>query len=126
MRKDVARNQFCTPEELALYVSHAGFNVLANFHESQSVQIVAGKQLPDSDTLAQQKRLQEDEAAIAYSPLYAELFGQFVDVIFGRLQASEMLASIDQRGETSEAALYRPYLLSLWRKNAALWGSAPD
>jgi SAM-dependent methyltransferase len=125
-RKDVARNQFCTPEEFALYVSQAGFEVLANYHESQSVQIVAGKQLSEINIRVQQERLQRNESAIAYSPLYAELFGQFVDVIFGRLEASDMLAYIDDRPETPEAGLYRPYLLSLWDKNSALWGPAPD
>ncbi len=125
-RKDVARNQFCTPEEFALYVSHAGFGVLANFHDSQSVQIVAGKQLSGNQVERHRDRLHENQSAIAYSPLYAELFGQFVDVIFGRLRAEEMLAYIDDRQETPEARLYRPYLLSLWQKNAALWGPAPD
>lgn len=125
-RKDVARNQFCTPEEFALYVSHAGFEVLANFHESQSVQIVAGKRLSDDEFQSQKARLEAQKDAIAYSELYAELFGQFVDVIFGRLKASEMLEYIDSLGDKPEAGLYRPYLLSLWHKNAELWGPAPD
>jgi hypothetical protein len=42
------------------------------------------------------------------------------------LTAKEMLAYIDERADTPEAALYRPYVLSLWRKNAELWGPAPD
>jgi len=125
-RKDVARNQFCTPEEFALYVSHAGFDVLANYHDSQSVQIVAGKQLSSGEQTAQQGRLEQHKDSIAYSPLYAELFGQFVDVIFGGLRAEEMLAFIDGLDNQSEAELYRPYLLSLWRKNAELWGPAPE
>lgn len=125
-RKDVARNQFCTPQEFALYVSHAGFDVLANYNDSQSVQIVAGKGLDEDQIRDHRARLEEKKDAIAYSPLYAELFGQFVDVIFGKLQASDMLAFIDGLGDAPEAELYRPYLLSLWRKNAALWGPAPD
>lgn len=125
-RKDVARNQFCTPEEFALYVSHAGFDVLANYHESQSIQIVAGTQLSDADKQSEYARLEANRDSIAYSALYADLFGQFVDVIFGRLKASEMLDAIDKHGDTAEAALYRPYLLSLWRKNAELWGPAPE
>jgi cyclopropane fatty-acyl-phospholipid synthase-like methyltransferase len=88
-RKDVARNQFCTPEEFALYVSHAGFDVLANFNESQSVQIVAGKGLSEDARRAHEARLQQAKAEVAYTPLYADLFGQFVDVIFGRLTAKE-------------------------------------
>lgn len=126
IRKDIARNQFCTPEEFALYVSQAGFEVLASFHDSQSVQIVAGKALADRQAEAHRDRLERSKGEIAYSPLYAELFGQFVDVIFGRIKAAEMLAYIDGLGDQPEVGLYRPYLLSLWRKNAELWGPAPD
>lgn len=124
-RKDVARNQFCTPEEFELYVRHAGFQPLANFNDSQSVQICAGNGLSPQQIEAEQARIEADADRIAYSPLYAELFGQFVDVIFGKLHARDMLAYIDERSDTSEAELYRPYLLSLWQKNAELWGDAP-
>ena len=125
-RKDVGRNQFCTPEEFELYVSQAGFTPLANYHESQSVQIIAGKSLGTVALEAQTRRLDENRDQVAYSPLYAELFGQFVDVIFGTLSAQDMLSYMDQRADTAEVALYRPYLLSLWRKNAALWGNSPE
>ena len=125
-RKDVARNQFCTPDEFELYVSKAGFHPLANFHRSQSVQIIAGQQLSQERVLEEQGRIAANRDDIAYSALYAELFRQFVDVIFGKLPVRDMLGYIDQRRETSEAELFRPYLLSLWKKNAALWGEVPD
>jgi SAM-dependent methyltransferase len=125
-RKDVARNQFCTPDEFELYVSQAGFQVLANFNQSQSVQIVAGTQLSDDQINSEKSRIRTDEKDIAYSPLYAELFGQFVDVIFGKLQARNLLAYIDSHSETSEAALYRPYVDSLWKKNADIWGDSTE
>ena len=124
-RKDVARNQFCTAEEFELYVTHAGFDVLANFNQSQSVQIIAGKQLDDAQTAAELARIERDREDIAYSPLYAELFAQSVDVLFGQLPATEMLAYIDQLGDVSEAHLFRPYLLSLWQFNAEIWGEPP-
>lgn len=125
-RKDVARNQFCTPEEFELYVQRAGFQVLANFHESQSVQICAGKQLDPQGIVSEKARIAADATHIAYSPLYAVLFGQFVDVIFGSMKAKDMLAFIDENSDTSEAALYRPYVYSLWQKNAEIWGETPD
>jgi SAM-dependent methyltransferase len=124
-RKDVARNQFCTPEEFELYVEHAGFQPLANFNQSQSVQIIAGKSLSGDRVSAEKARIAASARAIAYSPIYADLFAQFVDVIFGKMHAREMLANIDELGDIDEARLYRPYLLSLWRKNAELWGEAP-
>ncbi len=125
-RKDVARNQFCTPEEFGLYVRKAGFQPLANFHESQSIQICAGNALSEERIRDEQARISTYSADIAYSELYAELFGQFVDVIFGRLHPREMLAFIDERADTSEARLFRPYLVSLWKKSAKIWGVSPD
>ena len=124
-RKDVARNQFCTPEEFELYVSHAGFQPLANFHDSQSVQICAGNGLSEEGIEKEKARIHAAASDIAYTPLYAELFAQFVDVIFGKLHARDLLAYIDKLPETSEVGLYRPYVLSLWKKSAELWGEPP-
>jgi ubiquinone/menaquinone biosynthesis C-methylase UbiE len=124
-RKDVARNQFCTAEEFELYVTHAGFETLANFNASQSVQIIAGKQLEADQKASELVRIETNRDAIAYSALYAELFAQSVDVLFGKMAASDMLAYIDQLGDAAEARLFRPYLLSLWKKNAEAWGEVP-
>lgn len=124
-RKDVARNQFCTAEEFQLYVTHAGFEALANFNQSQSVQIVAGNQLDDAQKQAELSRIRENRDDIAYSALYAELFAQSVDVLFGKMEATAMLEFIDNLGDVSEAHLFRPYLLSLWQKNAEIWGEPP-
>ncbi len=124
-RKDVARNQFCTAEEFELYVRHAGFEPLATFDQSQSVQIIAGKGLDDAEGARQRARIAADRDAIAYSPLYAELFAQSVDVLFGKQPPGDMLAFIDDLGDVEEARLFRPYLLSLWGKNAAIWGEPP-
>jgi cyclopropane fatty-acyl-phospholipid synthase-like methyltransferase len=124
-RKDVARNQFCTPDEFELYVRHAGFGIVANYHASQSVQIVAACDVGEGELDRQQERLARVEQEVAYTPLYADFYGQIVDVIFGVMTPGEMLASIDRHAGTGEAALYRPHLLSLWSKNAGLWGEVP-
>ncbi|MEJ8568794.1 class I SAM-dependent methyltransferase [Elongatibacter sediminis] len=124
-RKDIARNQFCTPEEFELYVRKAGFQPLANYAESQSVQIVAGRDLDEERMASEHARLERDAARIAYSPLYAEFFGLFVDVIFGKITARQMLEQVDAAAPAEEVDLFRPYLLALWRKNAELWGEPP-
>jgi cyclopropane fatty-acyl-phospholipid synthase-like methyltransferase len=124
-RKDVARNQFCTPQEFELYVSHAGFEVLANYNESQSVQIIAGKDLDAARIVAERDRLARVRGDVAYSPLYATFFGLFVDMLFGTLSPADMLASLDRHADTPEAILFRPYILSLWEENAEHWGPAP-
>jgi SAM-dependent methyltransferase len=124
-RKDVARNQFCTADEFELYVTHAGFETLANFNASQSVQIIAGKKLEAGQKAAELARISANRDDIAYSALYAELFAQSVDVLFGKMPAGDMLEYIDELGDASEARLFRPYLLSLWKKNAEIWGMPP-
>ena len=100
-RKDVARNQFCTAEEFELYVSYAGFEPLANFNESQSVQIVAGKALEPAQRAAWLSHIEKNREGIAYSSLYAELFAQSVDVLFGKLPPGDMLAYIDSLPPTN-------------------------
>ena len=72
------------------------------------------------------RHIEKKREAIAYSPLYAELFAQSVDVLFGKLPPGDMLAYIDGLGDAEEAALYHPYLLSLWGKNAKIWGPVPE
>jgi len=125
VRKDIARNQFCTPEEFQLYVDGAGFSTLANFNDSQCVQIIAGNQMSGENKAAEIQRITKDSEQIAYSAMYCTLFGHFVDVIFGRMTAAQMLEFVDALGDIAEARLFRPYLLSLWEKNAELWGPSP-
>ena len=93
-----------TAEEFELYVSYAGFEPLANFNESQSVQIVAGKALEPAQRAAWLSHIEKNREGIAYSSLYAELFAQSVDVLFGKLPPGDMLAYIDSLGDAEEAA----------------------
>jgi ubiquinone/menaquinone biosynthesis C-methylase UbiE len=125
-RKHVARNQFCTPQEFELYINHAGFQTLAVFDQSQSVQIMGGKQLNSSDLDSEKSRVETNRHKIGYSKLYAELFAQSVDVLFKTMPPAEMLEFIDSLGDVPEAGLFRPYLLSLWRNYQSSWGKPPE
>ncbi|NNK37043.1 MAG: class I SAM-dependent methyltransferase [Xanthomonadales bacterium] len=122
LRKDVARNQFCTPDEFELYVRQAGFTPLATYSGSPWVQVIAGHS-PDEEAVARQhRRLAEQASAIAYSPLFGRLFEQTVDVIFGVLHPRKVLEFLDQHGDQPETPLFRPFIETLWRKNPQLWG----
>lgn len=125
-RKDVGRNQFCTPDEFELYIRNAGFEILASYHDSQCVQVVAAKDMAAEELAAQQARLAGAQKEIAYSPLYAEFFGQFVDMLYGNLAPDILMDSIDRHASTEEAKLYRPYILSLWEKHEDQWGRIPE
>ena len=97
--KDVARNQFCTPDEFELYVRRVGFAPLACHSDSPWVQVVAGHSLDDAEIARQHRRLSEETAVIAYSPLFGRLFEMTVDVIYGVIHPRELMAFLDDHAE---------------------------
>lgn len=125
-RKDVARNQFCTPDEFQLYVRHAGFTPLACYADSPWVQVVAGHSLDEAAVARQHRRLAEQAAAIAYSPLFGRLFELTVDVIYGVIHPRELIAFLDQHADQPEAPVFRPFVESMWRQQPERWGAFPS
>lgn len=123
-RKDVARNQFSTPDEVRAFCRHAGLEPLALFAESPWVQTVAIKS--GGDAAAQRARVERDAARIAYTPLWNELFDAMVRVSGGSISQHEMVQALgdDARGE--EVAMFRVWFRELWRHNEAHWGPLPD
>lgn len=124
-RKDVARNQFSTPEEVRFFAQRAGFEPLAMFSDSPWVQTVAIKPGGARDAATERARVQRDAARIAYTPLWTELFDAMVRVSGGGLGPQETLAALgdDARGE--EVAMFRVWFRELWRHNEAHWGPLP-
>ncbi|WP_395680273.1 class I SAM-dependent methyltransferase [Dokdonella sp.] len=124
-RKDVARNQFATPEEVRLYLEHCGFELLAMYADSPWVQSVAMKRGGSRDVVAERARLQRDAARIAYTPLWTELFDMMVRVTGEGLSPQAALDALgdDTRGE--EIAMFRVWYRELWRHNEQHWGPLP-
>jgi SAM-dependent methyltransferase len=121
-RKDVARNQFCTPDEFDLYVRRAGFAPLASYADSPWVQMVAGHSLDDAEIARQHRRLSEEAAVIAYSPLFGRLFELTVDVIYGVIHPRELIAFLDEHAGQPEAPVFRPFVESMWKSQPERWG----
>lgn len=121
-RKDVARNQFCTPDEFQLYVRQAGFQSLACYADSPWVQVVAGHSLDEAEMARQHRRLAEEAAVIAYSPLFGRLFEHTVDVIYGVIHPRELIAFLDEHADQPEAPVFRPFVESMWKSQPARWG----
>lgn len=124
-RKDVARNQFSTPEEVGLFTRHSGFEPLATFTGSPWVQMVAMKPGGSRDAAAERARVERDAARIEYTPLWTELFDAMIRVTGEGLPPSVMLDALgdDARGE--EIAMFRVWYRELWRHNEAHWGPLP-
>jgi SAM-dependent methyltransferase len=122
-RKDVARNQFCTPDEFQLYCRQAGFQVLACYDDSPWVQVVAGHSLEDTEVARQHRRLAEEAAVVAYSPLFGRLFELTVDVIYGVIHPRELVAVLDEHADQPEVPVFRPFVESMWKAQPERWGA---
>ena len=123
-RKDVARNQFCTPDELRLYAQHAGLEVLACFDESHWLQLTAGKQL--ADPAAQAQRIEADRQQIIYSPLFVDFFEKTCEVIYGETHPREVIAYMDRHRDEEEHGLFQPFIKGLWVSQSDHWGQPDD
>ncbi len=122
VRKNVARNQFCTPDEFSLYVRQAGLQVISCYGDSPWVQVVAGNELSDEALAAHQQRIAGIESKVAYSDQWGKLFGRLLDVIYGIEPPATFLSELDAMNQDPEVALYRDYLLALWAQHAEHWG----
>lgn len=124
-RKDVARNQFCSPDEFRFYLERAKFQTISCFENSPWIQAIAGKELARKQLKQQRKRVHKQQDQIAYSPLFSELFEKTVDIIYGQLHPREAINFLDQHTNTDEDTLFRPFISGLWASNTAQWGELP-
>lgn len=125
--RDLARNQFCTPQELELYLRHAGLESLCMLGDSPWVQAVARR--PDGDAAAvegERARLRAAAARIAYPPLWTELFDALLDAEYQGQPPLRLLALL--RGcphNDPVAAMFRAWIRGAWAERAGVWGPPP-
>lgn len=124
-RKDVARNQFSSPEEVRIFLDHAGFDLTLLLAESPWVQAIGVRRGGHVDVEALRRQAAEQTARIAYSPLWTELFDGILDVVTGRIPPVLMWQSLgdDSRGE--EVPMFREWFLGMWKANETAWGPVP-
>jgi SAM-dependent methyltransferase len=138
-RKDVARNQFCTPEELRLYVRAAGLELVFEDTDSHLVQMVArrpehpvpaaapsprpidtARLSPGAAAVA--ARLDAARADIAFSPRWVQCFAESCEVLIGGLHPEALLARWRaEPGPPPEVVLHITWLDAIWRQNPHLW-----
>jgi len=124
VRKDVARNQFSTPDEVRTFLEHAGFEPLLILSDSPWVQAVAQRR-GAGDAKAEAARVAGQAARIAYTPLWTELFDNLIKVTAEGLPPQEMLNMLADNSRGSEIPMFRAWFLELWRANEQHWGPAP-
>ncbi|MGH8010368.1 MAG: class I SAM-dependent methyltransferase, partial [Candidatus Binatia bacterium] len=124
-RKNVARNQFCVPEEVRLYVRKAGLEELYCLADSPWIQMIAGRAGQGVDLSASRQQVQNNLSQITYTPTWGRLFGALLDVLTDQRRPDDFLKELDDLGTVPEAEPYRHYLLALWKGRQAEWGTVP-
>ena len=125
-RKDVARNQFSTPDEVRAFLEHAGFEILLVLSDSPWVQAVARRKGGNGDGSALRERLQAQAQQIAYTPLWTELFDTLIKVTTEGMSPQTALDMMADASRGEEVPMFRAWFLELWRANEQHLGKAPN
>jgi len=125
-RKDVARNQFSTPDEVRAFLEHAGFETLLVLSDSPWVQAVARRKGGKDDSSGTRERLQTQAQRIAYTPLWTELFDTLIKVTTEGMPPQAALDMMADASRGEEVPMFRAWFLELWRANEQHWGQAPN
>lgn len=125
VRKDVARNQFTCPQEVALFVRAAGFELALLEEGAPFLQAVAVK--PGGEPAdAVGARLRDDIAAIRYSPAWTHWFASLFPMFYGEEHPADLLARMPAADSDEESAMHHLWVRAIWRNNPDRWGPAPD
>lgn len=124
--KDVARNQFCVPQEIRLYVERAGLSEVLCLTDSLWIQMIAAK--PGGAVAVERLRteLQARQDQFAFSPRWSQLFGSLLNVLQNQRSPLTFWHELQALGDTPEADLYRQYFLGIWKTRQADWGATPQ
>lgn len=123
-RKDVGRNQFCSPDEFSLYIEHAGLVEAARFTDSPWIQVVAAKGPQEGrlETLRDHLSRRRDE--IIYPQAWTDLFRATMLAKHGAVPPSEIIGVMDRLGDTEETRMFARYCAAIWSGRDD-WGEAP-
>ena len=121
-RKDVARNQFCSPDEFSLYVSHASFDIVASYNKSVWNQIIATKTMNNEMQQQLKEYLADNHDSFVYSETFSELYKYSMRVTHNIIHPKEMLEFINTLGDIPVAKLFKRFVLGMWKNTEALWG----
>ena len=137
-RKDVARNQFCVPHELQLYIQHAGLREVVCLADSPWIQMIAVKpgegvqvdqvdQIDHADHIEQlRQQLRARQAHFCFSPLWSQFFGSLLDVLSKQRPPAAFWHELQAHAAAPEVELYRQYFLGLWKTRQDEWGAPPQ
>lgn len=123
-RKDVARNQFTTPQEVALFLRAAGFDVVLQLDEAPFLQAIAVK--PGAESAgAMAERLAMKAGVIRYTDRWTYWFGNLFGMFTGEESPADLLARMPPADTDEESAMHHLWINAIWRANPERWGPCP-
>ena len=125
-RKDVARNQFCVPQEIQLYVQRAGLTEALCLADSPWIQMIAVKPGMDVDVEQLRQQLRARQAHFCFSPLWSQFFGSLLDVLSQQRPPAAFWHELQAHAAAPEVEPYRQYFLGLWKTRQDEWGAPPQ
>jgi len=124
--KEVARNQFCVPQEIRLYVERAGLSEVLCLTDSLWIQMIAAKPGGEVTVERVRARLQARQDQFAFSPRWSKLFGSLLNVLQNQHSPLTFWRELQALDDTPEVNLYRQYFLGIWKTRQSDWGAAPQ
>ncbi len=125
VRKDVARNQFSTPDEIRALLQHVGFIETAIMPDTPWVQACAMKLEPNAGGMqiqAERTRITAAYDVINYGQAWTRYFDWILPVVFEGLAPKVILEKLNQEPDTVMRRMYQTWLIAAWRGNEAAYG----
>lgn len=120
-RKDVARNQFTTPQEVEIFLRESGFDLAFMLSDAPFLQALAVK--PGGEPAVEVgRRLTPKFEAIRYTQRWTHWFDNVLPMFSGSEHPRDLLARMPPPDADEESAMYHLWIRALWRNNPARWG----
>lgn len=124
-RKDVARNQFTTPQEVELFLRGAGFDVVMQMNDAPFLQAIAVKPGGESaEAIA--TRLTPRIESIRYTDRWTHWFGNLFPMFYGTEKPADVLARMPPADADEESAMHHLWIKAIWRSHPDRWGPCPS
>ncbi|MGH8050330.1 MAG: class I SAM-dependent methyltransferase [Arenimonas sp.] len=128
-RKDVGRNQFCTPSEVEIYSASAGLETALVLTNTPWIQVVLRKPDENNGSLALQKtRLAAVSTAIDYGPEWHRYYLACLEAQEKGIPPYKLLEISAEPAKQNDAVaiMFRRWIHGAWPFRATQWGDMPE
>jgi SAM-dependent methyltransferase len=125
VRKDVARNQFTTPEEVDVFVRQAGLSPTLIMGDTPWVQALAIKSTDVAQVQAESARANAARDDVGYDQNWTRYFDWVLPVVFDGVHPNVILQQLALETPGEVRQMFETWLISAWRNNAVQYGPLP-